>query len=185
MKKMKLSFKMILSFGIVLVLMAVIVAMSVGAFKTVESTLDNMHNEVYREVSLADEICIEVNETSNNLLSAALDNDTVVIESNLAAALESLSHISGDTAELRDSYRGDMSYIDTVDAEIAALQADISKYSESCKANNDDEAYTIYMSELAPSIDNIMSAVNYIQEDVGQAADTLYAGASRRTELTI
>ena len=141
MKKMKLSFKMILSFGIVLVLMMIIIVMSAGALTTIGNAIDKMYNESVRESSIADEVCIEINEASSCMLNAMVVSDTNDIESYLAGAEECLEHIVHDTAEMKEIYSGDVNDIIAIETNVTEINTAFAQYRDLCKSNSDDEAY--------------------------------------------
>lgn len=184
MKKMKLSAKMILSFGIVLVLMMIIIAMSGGVLSTIGKIIDKMYNESVKESSIADEVCIEINEASSCMLNAMVVSDTNDIESYLAGAEECLEHIFHDTAEMKEIYSGDVNDIIAVETYVTEINTAFARYSELCKSNSDDEAYAEYAEKLMPMIENTVAAINTICEKTNESLDAMYGNSSFRIKAT-
>ena len=184
MKKMKLSFKMILSFGIVLVLMMIIIVMSAGALTTIGNAIDKMYNESVRESSIADEVCIEINEASSCMLNAMVVSDTNDIESYLAGAEECLEHIVHDTAEMKEIYSGDVNDIIAIETNVTEINTAFAQYRDLCKSNSDDEAYAEYTEKLMPMIEKTVETIKVVREKTDESLNEMHFDTSFRIKAT-
>lgn len=184
MKNLKISKKLLMSFGIVLALFAIVVVFSVTAFNTVENLIKDFYNEPYTDVQLADDMMININDASEDMLEASVSVDTAVTDKALNDAAESLTIMQSDIAALKQTYTGDMADVDAIAAAIEKIFAQREAFSALAYAHDVDGAYSLYTAELIPQFDIITTSVDNIRTYEKANADDMFANSCRRAELT-
>ncbi len=184
MKNLKISKKLLLSFGIIIAFLVVIVAFSGLAFNTVGGLIDNMYNETFTDVQIADEMKLEINLTAKNMLHASTTTDSAETEQRLALADGNLLRMDELVDTLRAHYTGDMSDIDTIGANLASMHTALDHFKTAATAHDVTEAFNIYKTELLPELNAMDVAIGRVQEYEQQAAESDYRESISRANWT-
>ena len=174
MKNLKMSMKLLVSFGIVLVLMVVIVVIAIIGLTTITNDLDTFYKAPFQNVQLLEGISKNLNATSKNMLQAAVDSDSTVVNERLTMAAENIHSLSDSLKTIRTTFDGDPALIDAIEATLNKIDTDVDKYGELCKSNGVDEAYAFYKSELMPDFQTANTQINQGIEIATERAKKLY-----------
>lgn len=174
MKNLKMSMKLLVSFGIVLVLMVVIVVIAIIGLTTITNNLDTFYKAPFQNVQLLEGISKNLNATSKNMLQAAVDSDSTVVNERLTMAAENIHSLSDSLKTIRTTFDGDPALIDAIEATLNKIDTDVDKYGELCKSNGVDEAYAFYKSELMGDFQTANTQINQGIEIATERAKKLY-----------
>lgn len=173
MKNLKMSMKLLISFGIVLVMMVIIVVTAIIGMTTISNDLDTFYKSPFQNVQLLENISKNLHASAKNMLQAAVDSDSTVVNERLTMADENIHSLSDSLKTIRATFE-DGSMIDAIEATLNKIDTAVDKYSELCKANNVGDAYVYYKNELMPDFSNGNTQINTALEAAKAKADALY-----------
>ncbi|MBQ8569070.1 MAG: HAMP domain-containing protein [Oscillospiraceae bacterium] len=170
-KDMKFKKKMITTFASVLGLQCILVVLSTSGNNILTDNVNDFYQGPYTDVLTAAEIELNANEAAKNMLNSVYSSNGAAL---LSQAEADIAVIEEKATVLKESYTGDASDIDAILAELPNLKADVKEFSSAADAA---AASQIYSEKVAPSINNILTAIQNITAYENENADQIYARA--------
>ena len=184
-KNAKVGAKLYIAFGIVLAFLILITVFSSTAFLAVRGIVSEFYHNTFESVELADEIDIKLQESAKDLLQAISESEASMIEKYLTDAQNNLATIETDVAELEKVYTGDKAALEKIKSECAAAHSHFDALATKAKANDVEGAYSVYKTNLMPSLETVMTTVDEIQSFADATAEEEYKAIGTRVDLTI
>ena len=181
MKNMKLSKKLLTAFGVITVLMLVLAVFSSIAMVSLSGMLTSFYEEAFLTVKYADEIDINMNEASKNMLHASMSLDLAEIEEKIAAAEECFNNIEENLNKMESIYNGDPTDL----ANAKAYFTDAKAAFETYKTSGIDAAFDLYKSSILPLMDAMHVHLANMQSYEAQNALSFIESGTTSTNITM
>ena len=163
MKNMKIRNRMLVSYFIITVILIIVGVVSMVMMQQVSGKLEQFYDKQFHTVENALDIRRTVFSARGNMLAAIVQYD----DDYIASAKSDFANIKTLLTEIRGTYQGDMSQLDTVERNLQNAEPYLAQIGELCARQEDDEAFELYMRSYKPYMDEVRD----IMTDVGETAD--------------
>ena len=163
MKNMKIRNRMLVSYFIITVILIIVGVVSMIMMQQVSGKLEQFYDKQFHTVENALDIRRTVFSARGNMLAAIVQYD----DDYIASAKSDFANIKTLLTEIRGTYQGDMSQLDTVERNLQNAEPYLAQIGELCARQEDDEAFELYMRSYKPYMDEVRD----IMTDVGETAD--------------
>ena len=163
MKNMKIRNRMLVSYFIITVILIIVGVVSMVMMQQASGKLQQFYDKQFHTVENALDIRRTVFSARGNMLAAIVQYD----DDYIASAKSDFANIKTLLTEIRGTYQGDMSQLDTVERNLQNAEPYLAQIGELCARQEDDEAFELYMRSYKPYMDEVRD----IMTDVGETAD--------------
>ena len=163
MRNMKIRNRMLVSYFIITVILIIVGVVSMIMMQQVSGKLEQFYDKQFHTVENALDIRRTVFSARGNMLAAIVQYD----DDYIASAKSDFANIKTLLTEIRGTYQGDMSQLDTVERNLQNAEPYLAQIGELCARQEDDEAFELYMRSYKPYMDEVRD----IMTDVGETAD--------------
>ena len=154
---------MLVSYFIITVILIIVGVVSMIMMQQVSGKLQEFYDKQFHTVENALDIRRTVFSARGNMLAAIVQYDDEYV----ASAKSDFASIKTLLTEIRGTYQGDMSQLDTVERNLQNAEPYLAQIGELCARQEDDEAFELYMRSYKPYMDEVRD----IMTQVGETAD--------------
>ena len=181
MKNLKISTRLIVAFLIVIMLLVATGVVSLVMINNVGNSLKEFHANNYQTVTNTWSARYNLFAMRASILRSLVDSDPAQIQTCLTDAQNYHAAAVEATAKLKDTYLGDLSQIDSAVTKLNALTTNLEKAREFALADQEEEGYEFYKTEVIPAIEEARAIFISIADGANTRAEARVATANTLT----
>ncbi len=167
MKNMKIRARMLVSYLIIVVLLLITGILSMVMLSKVGNSLQSFYDNQFKTVEAALDARRTVFAARAEALNAVSNDDPTVTAESTKSAQELFDSLYGLLEQVRKTYQGDASDLDTIEKDLDGAAPYIEQICQLCNDGKSKEAYEVLMNDYKPYMDEIRDSFN----TVGDTAD--------------
>lgn len=185
MKNLKIGKKLGITFAIIVAIVVVISVVSIAGLMNALSKYQSFYNGPYQITNYAMDMRRSIQAYAKSVGYSMMTSDTQKTEEYLKQGDEYIASLMEGHSFLQKNFRGDASLVETYYNSLISVEPLREQVSELAKANQNEEAATLYFEQIQPYLLTAQQCLSDISDIAKANADLDYSSVTRSSTVTI